>query len=131
MVGWVSSLIKNRYLFVCSANKHRSRTAEHLFKRMNSGNSYEFKSCGTYIGWILENKDTHAVGSIPISLELVEWADIILCMEDEHSDEIEYKFGKEIRKKCYVLNIKDIYQYGSPELEAILIEKVKFGLRRR
>jgi predicted protein tyrosine phosphatase len=129
----VSSLIKNRYLFVCSANKHRSRTAEHLFKRLNAGNFYEFKSCGTYVGWILENRKPYglAEGSIPISLELVEWADIILCMEDEHSDEIEYKFGKEVRKKCYVLNIKDIYQYGSPELEAILMEKVKFGLKRR
>lgn len=128
----MSSLIKNRYLFVCSANKHRSRTAEHLFKGMIPGGFYEFKSCGTYVSWILENKEPQglAEGSIPISLELVEWADIILCMEEEHSDEIEYKFGKEIRKKCYVLNIKDIYQYGSPELEAILLQKVKFGLKR-
>lgn len=130
----MSTLFKNRYLFVCSANKHRSRTAEHLFNASHKDLGYEFKSCGTYVDWIIkDNKklpNDKAAGT-PISRELVEWADIILCMEDEHSDEIEYNYGKEIRKKCHVLNIKDLYLYGSSELEAILIEKVKFGLRRK
>jgi predicted protein tyrosine phosphatase len=66
--------------------------------------------------------------STPISKELVDWADVILCMEkNEHANYIKNTYGDEFRKKCYVLNIKDYYQFGSPELEAILEQKVKLG----
>lgn len=125
---------KNKYLFVCSVNRHRSRTAHYYFSsKLGINSNYEFKSCGTLVDYIEECK---AKGyqdfeeSKPITRELVEWADIILCMENEHADDIEKNYGKDIRKKCYVLNIKDYYHFGSPELEVILEEKVKFGIKR-
>ncbi len=122
--------MKTKYLFVCSVNRYRSRTAHHYFAKKLAHTNYEFKGCGTDIDFINKHKLHCAFeGCVPISQELVDWADIILCMEDEHADKIKELYGDEIRKKAYVLNIKDIYQYGSPELEMILEQKVKFGLK--
>ena len=122
--------MKTKYLFVCSVNRHRSRTADHFFSHRLAGSPYQFKSCGTDVYFINANKHYKDFkDSVPISLELVEWADVILCMENHHADTIKNLYGDEIRKKAYVLGIPDIYQYGSPELEVILENKVRFGLK--
>lgn len=123
--------MKTNYLFVCSVNRHRSRTADYLFNRKFGPDSiFKIKSCGTDVDYI---KQVQAEGyedfqeSKPITKELVEWAHVILCMENEHADTILKLYGPEIRKKVYVLNIIDIYEYGSPELEMILEMKVNFS----
>lgn len=124
--------MKTKYLFVCSVNRHRSRTADHFFSHRLAGSPYQFKSCGTdidFINQVVASGELEYQESKPISKELVEWADVILCMENHHADTIKNLYGDEIRKKAYVLGIPDIYQYGSPELEVILENKVRFGLK--
>ena len=124
--------MKTKYLFVCTVNRYRSRTADHYFSRKLAGSPFQFKSCGTdieYINKAIASGELEYQESKIITKELVEWADVILCMENHHADTIEELYGDEIRKKAYVLGIPDIYKYGSPELEMILEQKVKFGLK--
>jgi predicted protein tyrosine phosphatase len=124
--------MKTRYLFVCSVNRHRSRTADHFFnKKLGTSSRFQIKSCGTdvdYIKQVQAERYEDFMESKPITQELVDWADVILCMENEHANIIKERYGEAIRKKCYVLGIPDIYHYGSPELEMIFEQKVKWGL---
>ena len=120
---------KKRILFVCSVNRLRSLTAEDHFSSIERLTStHEFRSCGTDIDYIEYAKNSSLDGferSVPISRELVDWADVILCMENRHATFIRHNYGDAARDKAYVLGIPDWYDYGSPELKRILDEKVQ------
>lgn len=119
--------MKTKYLFVCSVNINRSKTAEHLFAEKYKGTPFQFKSCGTEIEHIEGNREYHTKNSVVISHELVDWADVILCMGNEHAETIRSAYGEEARKKSYVLSIPDIFAYMSPMLCEELENKVKVG----
>ncbi|CAM3786702.1 hypothetical protein FLGE108171_15020 [Flavobacterium gelidilacus] len=89
-------------LFVCSANKQRSKTAEDYcsltFKDFN------FKSAGTNIK--LCNKE----GTNPVDTEMLEWANLILVMETKHKELIIKNTQSKYIKKIIVLDIQDIYK---------------------
>ena len=99
-----------KILFVCSANIDRSPTAELLY----SGRSdLEVKSAGV---------SDYAM--TPISLELVKWADIILCMERKHKNKIEKLFSAVMENKVIdSLDVPDIYRYMNINLVNIIREK--------
>ena len=59
-----------KILFVCSANIDRSPTAEHIYANQTG---LEVKSAG--VSWYAQQ---------PVTTELLQWADVILCMEEEH-----------------------------------------------
>jgi predicted protein tyrosine phosphatase len=122
--------MKTKYLFVCSVNINRSKTAEHLFAEQYKGTPFQFKSCGTAISHIEENRDQHTKNSVPLSKELVDWADVILCMENEHAEIIEATCGKTAREKAYVLGVPDVFVYMDPVLCEMLLDKVKIGYNR-
>lgn len=96
-----------RILFVCSRNRLRSPTAEAIF----SGRpGFEVASAGT---------DPDA--DVPLSSELIEWADLILVMEAAHRSRIQRTFRPFLRDKRIVcLNIKDRYKYMEPALIKLL-----------
>ena len=60
-----------KLLFVCTANIDRSPTGEDIYKNQPG---FEVKSAGTETGY----------AAIPISKVLIEWADVIFCMEPHH-----------------------------------------------
>ncbi|QQG38647.1 MAG: phosphotyrosine protein phosphatase [Candidatus Woesearchaeota archaeon] len=92
-----------KVLFVCNQNRHRSKTAEDIFK-----NKFEVKSAGLY------NEN-------PVTISQMEWADIIVVMEDSQRSEIAKRFPKQYMQKQIVsLDIPDIYSYGQPELVSLL-----------
>jgi predicted protein tyrosine phosphatase len=64
-----------KLLFVCTANIDRSPTGEDIFKDQSG---FEVKSAGTEIDY----------ATIPISKELIEWTDIIFCMEDHRRSSV-------------------------------------------
>ncbi len=100
-----------KVLFVCSQNMLRSPTAEEVFSRVPG---LEVTSAGT-----------EADAEEPVSLDLIEWADIILVMETFHRRRLLAMFGTELRdKEPVVLNIRDIYERMDPELVEILKVKV-------
>ncbi len=100
-----------KVLFICNQNKHRSKTAEELFKRV-----FITKSAGLY--------NEH-----PVSEKELVWADIVCVMEDEQRRELAKRFPTlYLQKKIISLNVPDIYGYQQPELVELLDAKVKDNL---
>ncbi|TCC99922.1 protein tyrosine phosphatase [Pedobacter psychroterrae] len=98
-------------LFICSRNKWRSLTAEHLFKESTLHN---VRSAGTA-----------ASARIKVSEKLIEWADLIFVMEKRHRDQLRERSPILISNKdLVVLNIPDEYQYMDEELIEIIISSV-------
>jgi len=102
--------VKKHVLFLCSRNKLRSPTAEAIF----SGHpSLEVDSAGL----------SHDA-EVPLTLEQIEWADLILVMEKIHRSRLNRKFGSALgKKRIAVLDIPDNYDYMAPELIRLLRSK--------
>jgi predicted protein tyrosine phosphatase len=105
-----------RVLFVCSQNRLRSPTAEQVF---SSYPGIECASAGT-------NNDA----DIPLSRELVDWAEIIFVMEKTHRNKLTRKFRAHLsNKRVICLDIPDNYDFMDPELVRLLNAKVPRFLR--
>jgi predicted protein tyrosine phosphatase len=99
--------MKKHILFICSQNKLRSPTAETIF---SDHPSIEVDSAGL-------NNDA----IVPLSIEQIEWADLILVMEKTHRNRLNRKFSPALSKKrIVVLDIPDEYDYMDPELIRLL-----------
>ena len=100
-----------KFLFVCSRNRLRSPTAEAVF----AGHpNIQTASAGT-------SPDADN----PLSLDLVEWADIIFAMEKVHQRRLQETFRSALRnKKIVVLGVSDRYGYMDPALVEILKTKL-------
>jgi predicted protein tyrosine phosphatase len=97
-----------RWLFVCSAGLLRSPTGAALAIRKG----LNARSCGSH--------PKHAL--IPISANLINWADKIVLVNDDVYHQALRTFSQheylheELTSKSLVLDIPDIYNYNSPEL---------------
>lgn len=105
-------------LFVCSANKDRSRTAEDYFAIKYP--ELEFDSAGT------NKKICNQLGTNYIAQEQLEMANCVYVMEEKHLQAINELFGDLYNHKITVLNITDDYEYGTKALVDVLKEKVQF-----
>lgn len=102
----------SRVLFVCSAGLLRSATAATIGAQMN----LNCRSCGTM-------KDA----LIPLSLNLIAWADEIYFVNKENYIEAsqtfnDYEFALDQLKWATVWSIPDIYPYMDPTLVEIITE---------
>jgi predicted protein tyrosine phosphatase len=98
-------------LFICSQNKLRSPTAEAIFAEKEG---FDVLSAGL-------NNDAE----IPLTPELVEWAETIFVMEKAQRNKLRKKFRKNINKQRVIcLDIPDDYEYMQPELVEILEQKL-------
>lgn len=107
----------NNILFVCSANKQRSKTAEDYFAAIYPNKN--FLSAGT------NHKVCVREGTEPLTEDLLQWADIVYVMENKHSKLIKEATSNKYFDKIVVLNIEDVYKYYQKELINILKEKIK------
>ena len=103
-------------LFVCSANKDRSRTAEDYFAIKYP--ELEFDSAGTN-KTLCEELETNYLAK-----EQLEAANCIYVMEEKHLQAINALFGDLYNHKITVLNITDDYEYGTKDLVDVLKEKL-------
>jgi len=101
-----------KLLFVCSQNRLRSPTAEHVFSLRGD---VETASAG-----LNHNAE------VPLSAELVEWADLIFVMEKTHLDKLRRKFKRHLHGhgRVICLNIPDDYDYMDPVLVQLLTSKI-------
>lgn len=100
-----------KLLFICSENKLRSPTAEEVFSTYDGIDAI---GCGT-------NSDSET----PVSGDLIEWADIILFMEESHRNKVTKKYQKILKGKQLVcLGIPDNYHRMQPELISLLKARV-------
>lgn len=103
-------------LFVCSANKDRSRTAEDYFAIKYP--ELEFDSAGT------NKKICNQLGTNYIAQDQLEMANCVYVMEEKHLQAINELFGSVYNYKITVLNIADVYEYGTKALVDVLKEKI-------
>lgn len=103
-------------LFLCSQNRLRSPTAEHIFST-----------------WTDVETDSAGLGAdatVPLSPEQIEWADIIFVMEKAHKSKLSAKFKRHLNgKRVICLDIPDDYEYMQPELIRLLESKAGRFLR--
>lgn len=101
-----------KILFICSLNRIRSLTAEHLFK--------------DYPGIKVRSAGTQDNARIVVGHESLQWADIVFVMERHHKEKIERQFPDESRtKRILVLDIPNGFEYMDPELVEMLQITVK------
>ena len=95
-----------KVLFICNQNKHRSRTAEEVFR-----GRFETKSAGLY-------------NEKPVTEKELSWADLIAVMEEEQRIELGKRFPDQVlQKRIITLNVPDAFQYNQPELIDMLESK--------
>jgi predicted protein tyrosine phosphatase len=105
-----------RLLFICTQNRLRSPTAEHVFA-----------------SWPDIATDSAGLGNdadVPLSPEQIAWADVIFVMEKVHRNRLGQRFRRHLNgKRVICLDIPDEYEYMQPELVRLLEAKVGPYLR--
>ncbi len=100
-----------RVLFVCSRNRLRSPTAEHVFAGRAD---VEVASAG-----LNHDADT------PLDADLVAWADVILVMERAHLRRLRQRFGGALKgQRVASLDVPDRYAHLDPALIDLLERRV-------
>jgi predicted protein tyrosine phosphatase len=103
-------------LFICSANRLRSPTAEQVFSQYPN---IEARSAGL-------NHD--AVD--PLTPEHLHGVDIVFVMEKTHRNKLSQRFKSHIGKaRIICLNIPDDFEFMQPELITLLKARVTPRLR--
>jgi predicted protein tyrosine phosphatase len=107
-----------RALFVCTQNRRRSPTAEQVFSQWPG---VECASAGV-----------HDSADVPLSAELIEWADVVFVMEKAQRNKLSAKFRACLHaKRIVVLGIPDDYGFMEPALVRLLEKKVSPYLEAR
>jgi predicted protein tyrosine phosphatase len=95
------------FLFICSRNKWRSKTAEDIFKDIEGLN---VRSAGT-----------SSSARIKVNEKLLNWAEMIFVMEKHHKQWLNQRYSSLLNgKQIVVLEIPDEYQYMDTELVNML-----------
>jgi predicted protein tyrosine phosphatase len=103
--------LQRNILFVCSQNRLRSPTAEHVFA--------DWRGIETSSAGLNHDADN------PVTPELLEWAEIIFVMERAHRSKLSTRFKSHLRgKRIICLDIPDNYEYMDPDLIQILKARV-------
>jgi predicted protein tyrosine phosphatase len=90
----------NSFLFVCSLNKLRSPTAEHVARKL---------------GYLADSAGIEPSSVRPLTGEAIDRAEIIVCMQQRHVQHV-LKLRPERASDIRVWAIPDRYEYGQPAL---------------
>lgn len=98
-------------LFICSQNRLRSPTAEQVFA--------DWPGVETASAGVLADAD------VPVSQELLAWADLIFVMERAHRTRLSSRYSQWMKgKRVICLDIPDEYDFMDPALVELLKRKV-------
>ncbi|MFT2719564.1 low molecular weight protein tyrosine phosphatase family protein [Deinococcus sp. A31D244] len=104
-----------RVLFVCAQNRLRSPTAEAVFRGVD--------------GWEVASAGTNRDAGVPVSRDLLEWADVAVCMEKRHRDILRQRFrGALPDDRILILGIPDDFEFMDEELVRQLCRLVPWRL---
>lgn len=100
-----------RVLTVCSANMLRSPTMAHVL----SADPYNFNT---------RSAGTEPYALIPVTEDLLMWADEVVCADTEHAIKVRNKMmDLDIDIPIINLEIEDIYEYRNVELIRLIKER--------
>ena len=105
-------LVRERILFVCTANVDRSRTAEDLYR---DDPRYEVLSAGVA-----------PYATVPLTRDLLLWADRVFVMserDDRHRSQIHMRFPG-FDRPIVDLDVEDRWYRGEPELKRVLLSRL-------
>ncbi len=98
-------------LFLCSQNRLRSPTAEQVFA--------DWPGVETASAGVLADAD------VPVSPELLQWAEVIFVMERAHRTRLASRYRQWLNgKRVICLDIPDDYDFMAPALVELLKKKV-------
>jgi predicted protein tyrosine phosphatase len=106
-------LVRERILFVCTANVDRSPTAEFLYL---GDPRYEVHSAGTA-----------PFATNPITREMIQWSNRVFVMserEDRHRTLIKMRFP-DVDRPVIDLDVEDRWRRGDPALVARLLKALR------
>lgn len=105
------SRLTRHVLFLCSQNRLRSPTAEQVFA--------EWPGVETASAGVLADAD------VPVSPELLQWADVIFVMERAHRTRLASRYRQWLNgKRVICLDVPDDYDFMAPALVELLKKKV-------
>jgi predicted protein tyrosine phosphatase len=108
----------DRVLCVCSAGILRSATAAHVL----AAPPFNLNT---------RNVGTASYALIPVTEDLIQWADYIICMEAEHEVYVRNKMMEWLyNKPIMTLDIEDIYEYRNSDLVKLIEEKFSENIER-
>lgn len=90
----------NAFLFVCSYNKGRSPTCEHVARLK---------------GFLADSAGSESVAVRILTLEAIERAEAIVCMEECHEQAVLH-LAPHRKDDVQIWHIPDVYGYCAPEL---------------
>ena len=104
-------------LFLCGRGRMRSPTAVHIALRL--------PNVAAESGGLSHDADD------PVSLEQIQWADVICVMENRQRKRLNALFRAYLKGKAVaVLNVPDIYDFMDKDLLAVLEPTIRRVLRR-
>ena len=96
-----------RVLFICSQNRLRSPTAQRVFS--------------TWPGIEVASAGIAADAMVPVTPELLQWADTIFVMEKSHRNRLLKKYKSHLKgRRVICLDIPDQYEFMDPVLVRLL-----------
>jgi len=86
-------------------------------------------NCGASVqqsaGFEVASAGVGSSAEVPVSPELLEWADVIFVMEPAHRNKLSKRFRPHLKgKRIICLNIPDQFEYMDPALIRLLEAKV-------
>ncbi len=102
-------------LFICTANRDRSKTAEHIFKLKYP--DFNFSSAG------INQEMCFVNGGDFVQYYMCDAAERIICMENLHAQFLLREFGSQLIQKIEILEIEDNEDYMSDKLIMELEER--------
>lgn len=106
-----------RVVFVCTQNKLRSPTAEAVFRDV--------------LEWQVASAGTDKRAGTPLTRDLLEWADVAVCMQKQHRDWIRSNLtGALPDDRILILGIPDDYEFMDADLIFMLQKLVPGRLDR-
>jgi predicted protein tyrosine phosphatase len=105
-------------LFICSANKNRSITAQFWFSLRHPANNYDSAGSSKFATSKYKGKY--------FNQKQLECADRIICMEKRNYNDIQKIFGTNFNSKIEIANISDNYKFLEIGLIWELTDKIKF-----
>ena len=116
-VQWPAVVIeaprREHVLFVCTANRDRSRTAEDLYRK---DPRYDVRSAGVA-----------PFATVRVDDELLLWADRVFVMnerEDGHRTSLQLQFPR-LERPTVDLDVPDLWPRGHPDLVSLLLRKLR------
>lgn len=108
---------RRHYLFVCSRNQWRSPTAERLYRD-------DPRIAARSVG--LSASSTHRLNEADLN-----WADVVLVMEDHHKARIKKMFGRRRElPRIEVLGIPDEYPFMDRQLIEMITQQIEPMIER-